>query len=161
MGAGTEPANLSRVADRTTARFTNDPFLVRLGRVSESPCHLVVLLGLITAAIGPAVLLSQPVQRTPCLARFNRVQMEMTRSEVTAKLGAPPVNVTVRDDESFGVRSWEEWVGPDGDCVVGFGSDGRVHYCRVSPRLPKKSLWERVRYRPPRCPGTLRALPKL
>src|SRR5690349_6440093 len=111
------------------------------------------------ASVGPVTLLWRPLRTSPCLASFGRVKTGMSRGDVTARLGAPPVRVTVPQDELFGVRAWEEWVGPDGDCVVGFGSDGRVHYCRVNSRpVPDKPLWQRARNRPPSCPGTLRPL---
>lgn len=118
--------------------------------MSESRCHLVVLLGLVIAAAGPAALFCRPVRTSPCLASFGRVKAGMTRGDVAARLGAPPVSVTVPQDELFGVRSWEEWVGPDGECVLGFGPDGRVRYCRVNPRpVPEATPLRHVRDRSP------------
>lgn len=109
----------------------------------------LALLARLAVAVWPT---SNPY---PCRAKFDRVKVGMTRSEVIAMAGGSPGDYTIGEvisssdisrDSTLPDPEQEQWLANDGELAIRFNADGVAESVRVwDVWLRRPSLLARLR----------------
>ena len=84
--------------------------------------------------------------RDPGPGPFARVRQGMTREEVVAAVGKPPISASgVALPDDVPAPPFEEWMAKDEHLLVVFGPDGRAVRVEATPAAPRPTVWGRVR----------------